>query len=155
MLDGDRGAAGDRGRVWRSRRSFAEFVVDGEALAGRLGDAIERMDLVPVLVRDWVAGFPAEDYQRLVGGASSMPQGGRAALYVCPECGDIGCGAITAVIEHGAETVIWRDFAYQVAFDRLDPGDLLADLDPIVFERAAYLEALAGVRDRWSSDRGV
>ena len=155
LLEGTREATRDRGRVRRSRRSFVEFVVDGEPLAGRLDDAIQGMDLVPVLVLDWPAGFPAEDYQRLTGETASTPQGDRVALYICPECGDIGCGAITAAIEQRVDTVVWRDFRYQTNFDRVDADDVLPDVDPIVFDRDAYLEVLTEFRGRWLSSHGI
>jgi len=37
---------------------------------------------------------------------------GRVAIYVCPECADIYCGAITAVIEKEGEKTVWRDVAH-------------------------------------------
>ena len=33
------------------------------------------------------------------------------AIYVCPICGDLECGAITARIEREADEIVWRDFA--------------------------------------------
>jgi hypothetical protein len=29
-------------------------------------------------------------------------------LYVCAECGDLGCGGVTAVVELTPDTVLWR-----------------------------------------------
>jgi hypothetical protein len=31
----------------------------------------------------------------------------RVAIYVCPECGDLGCGAITVAVSREEGTVIW------------------------------------------------
>ena len=33
--------------------------------------------------------------------------GDRVSLYVCAECGDLECGAITAVIEQQGSAVVW------------------------------------------------
>lgn len=49
----------------------------------------------------------------LVGDLPAPLPEGRASLYICAECGDMGCGGVTAVIERAADTVVWRDFGYQ------------------------------------------
>jgi hypothetical protein len=38
---------------------------------------------------------------------------GRIRLYVCPECGDINCGAITVKITKLDDMVVWSDFAVE------------------------------------------
>jgi hypothetical protein len=38
---------------------------------------------------------------------------GRSLLYVCPECGDIGCGAIAARILRKRDQISWSDFAHE------------------------------------------
>jgi hypothetical protein len=37
----------------------------------------------------------------------------RVMLFVCPACGDLGCGAITADIERDGDLVVWSRFGYQ------------------------------------------
>ena len=37
----------------------------------------------------------------------------RTALYVCPECGDLGCGAVSAVVSGGAGVISWSDFGFK------------------------------------------
>lgn len=63
-----------------------------------------------------VHGFPKQNAQaveRFTCAASPDSESGRILLYICPECGDIGCGAYSAFIEHGGGTYVWRDFAYE------------------------------------------
>ena len=36
----------------------------------------------------------------------------RVALCVCPECGDVLCGALTARITYSDREVVWSDFAF-------------------------------------------
>ncbi len=48
---------------------------------------------------NWPTGVALEDLDRLLGVASTSKLAGRSAMYVCAECGDLGCGALTAVIE--------------------------------------------------------
>ncbi|WP_143278627.1 hypothetical protein [Bradyrhizobium sp. Y36] len=70
---------------------------------------------------------------------SDVPTGGhRVALFVCPECGDVACGAITARVSRTDGGVQWSDFAYENGFD---PASTL-DLGPFQFDWAAYLNEM-------------
>ncbi|HEY1016496.1 MAG TPA: hypothetical protein VGE07_27545 [Herpetosiphonaceae bacterium] len=46
---------------------------------------------------------------------------GRRPLYVCNDCGHVGCGAITAVVERVGGVIIWRAFGFEANHD---PGSL-------------------------------
>jgi hypothetical protein len=37
----------------------------------------------------------------------------RVTLFVCSECADLGCGAITAEIARDGDLIVWSRFAYQ------------------------------------------
>ena len=74
----------------------------------------------------WLAGddWCRTAVRRLLGEAEPDAPDGRVTVYVCAECGDLGCGAITVVIERDNGAVRWRDWGYQknyeegfVAFD--------------------------------------
>jgi predicted RNA-binding Zn-ribbon protein involved in translation (DUF1610 family) len=70
---------------------------------------------------------------------SDVPIGGhRVALFVCPECGDVACGAITARVSRTERGVQWSDFAYENGFDAASK----LDLGPFEFEWAAYLSEI-------------
>ncbi len=66
-------------------------------------------------------------------------------IYGCPECADLACGAVTAVIEQDGDDYIWRDFAWQT--------DEHADLErngyhgigPFRFHGPDYRTALAAL----------
>jgi hypothetical protein len=62
----------------------------------------------------------------------------RRSLYVCPECGDLGCGALSAVIENVDNQIIWRDFGYQNNYEDIVHLDSYRDIGPFVFEAAEY-----------------
>jgi hypothetical protein len=61
-------------------------------------------------------------------GARSDLESERVEIYVCPECGDIGCGAVTAVVEVHGHRVIWRDFGLERDWEDSHAGRL--DLKP-------------------------
>jgi hypothetical protein len=143
----------DTGNTRRPRREYLDFIVDGESLgvklASILGGANLPADRVPVLVLDWPIGFPAEDYGRLAGELPASLPDGRVPLYICPECGDLGCGGVTAVVERTADTVVWREFGYQNDYEPFDQDEVLKDVGPFVSELKAYQDVLLRFRDRW------
>ena len=73
----------------------------------------------------------------------SLLETGRIMLYVCPECGDIGCGAITAQIEENAEYVVWHSFGYENDYDPsvLDLAEY-QEFGPYMFSKSEYLNTL-------------
>lgn len=40
-------------------------------------------------------------------------KGKRYAIYVCPLCGDLGCGAVSMKIERDSNIIIWKDFGFE------------------------------------------
>jgi len=66
---------------------------------------------------------------------------GRYSLYVCNECGDIGCGAITAKITKEKDAIIWSDFGYENTLDEVDylNNDKRQDF---YFDYAQYIDNL-------------
>ena len=127
-----------------------DFVIDGE----RLGEVLARElgpDVVPVLVTNWPAGFPADDFGGLVGEADSPLPDGRFPLYVCAECGDLGCSGVTAVIDRSDDTVVWRDLGYQ-DFEPFDDDERFDDVGPFVFDSTEYDSVLQRFRSEWSSE---
>ena len=125
------------GAGWSERR-FLDFVIDGTSLA----ESLHTGDLVGCL--GWgAAATEAQTRQTLLLQKPSILETGRVPLYVCPECGDIGCGAITARIEGTDRHFIWRDFGYENDYDPETPA-LTAHLSvgPFLFSKDDYRRAL-------------
>jgi hypothetical protein len=66
-------------------------------------------------------------------------------LFVCPECGDLGCGAITVAISAHGDTITWSDFRYENNYDATITTRY-ADVGPFRFDAAAYRNALEAAR---------
>lgn len=118
----------------KTQRDYLDFVVDGVSLSEKIGG-----DLVSCL--GWLV--PEQNKkavnQLMLKAESDLPEH-RYALYVCPECGELGCGAITAVIEKVDDTIIWRDFAFENDYDgEIQPID---EVDKFIFDRAQYRNTL-------------
>jgi hypothetical protein len=127
-------------------RQFLDFVVDGEPLRrrvmSRVGDVDQANDYASLLVTNWPVDLMADDVRMLLGEMHSPLADGRVPLYVCAECGGLGCGTISAVIEHPADTVIWRDFGWQTDYDPIVDREPFAEVGPFEFGREQYEAAL-------------
>jgi hypothetical protein len=124
-------------------RLSIDFVIDGMSLLDQLAKADGGYrDFMGCLV----AGFASENKRKtaqLLAGLAPDTQEGRYLLYVCPECGDIGCGSYGAkvkVTEHAAE---WFDFAYENGYE---PGRVLPHIGPFNFSLTKYKQALESAR---------
>ena len=124
-------------------RVYADFIIDGAPLsarAQRCGDLISALGWGS---RAWQDEAVA---RLLLEAPPDVPcGGGRTALYVCPEDGDLHCGTVTAVIERSGDHVVWRDFGFERGLD-IDPPELdthhLGDLGPFQFAWDAYQAAI-------------
>ncbi|MFJ8630054.1 oxidoreductase [Streptomyces sp. NPDC093568] len=129
---------------YQVHRDFVDFIVDGRPLLFQLSD----LDAVSPLASDVPpAIFTAQVRSLLLEAEAPLP-GGRYVIYGCPECADLACGAVTAVIDKEGDDFIWRDFAWQT--------DEHADLDlngyhgigPFRFRAAEYRAALGSLLDQ-------
>ena len=96
-----------RGATTTERWSW-DFVVDGQSLLERLGGGDAHG-----CARCLEAEIDAMIGQRLLGHAAPDLPSDRVALYLCPECGELSCGGITASVTRQGDRVIWRDFAWE------------------------------------------
>ncbi len=85
-----------------------DYLVDGVSLRERLkvGDMISPFG--------WLR--PAADArfrQILLLKQPSDLKPGRVPIFVCPECADYGCGAVTAAVTKDGDFIIWDSFAHE------------------------------------------
>jgi hypothetical protein len=90
-------------------RDFVDFIVDGRPLLFQLSD----LDAVSPLASDVPPAIFTAQVRSLLGETDAPLPGGRHVIYGCPECEDLACGAVTAVIERDGDDFIWREFAWQ------------------------------------------
>jgi hypothetical protein len=116
-----------------------DFVVDGHRLsaairgdvAGALGwgDVVWETSVTDKLLRRAEPDLPPD----------------RVALYVCPECGDLGCGAATASVSVDDREVVWRDFRWERDWEGASDDDAFP-IGPFHFDRHAYQQLLMAAR---------
>ncbi|HEY0216622.1 MAG TPA: hypothetical protein VGC57_09540 [Cellulomonas sp.] len=133
----------------RHESFFWEPMVDGTPLRRliALDEDDRRLDTadlgpvgenVPVLVHSWPTGLARRHVDPLLGTGPSELPGGRVPLYVCPVCADLGCGAVSALVERTATSVVWRDFGWDVWSVPEDGDEIRFDGGPFVFDRAQH-----------------
>ncbi|WP_210588425.1 oxidoreductase [Streptomyces sp. GESEQ-35] len=128
---------------YQVHRDFVDFIVDDRPLLFQLSD----LDAVSPLASDVPpAIFTAQVRSLLLETDAPLP-GGRYVIYGCPECEDLGCGAVTAVIEQEGEDFIWRDFAWQTEEDADLELNGYHGIGPFRFAGAEYRAALASLLD--------
>lgn len=112
-------------------RRFLDFVIDGQSLYKKVGDKISTLG--------WLNDEENQKavYRLLRKGQTDL-SGGRISIFICPECGDLGCGAVSAIIERIDDNIIWRDFGYQNNYDDALHIDDFEDLGPFTFNATEY-----------------
>src|SRR5262245_28285138 len=103
--------------TFKTERNSWDFVVDGISVRSIWQDA----DSFGAVVADSVGvlgwgepRFEAESVAKLQGNKQPDYPPNRVAMYVCPECGDLGCGAVTVAVNREAEAITWSDFRWEV-----------------------------------------
>ncbi|MET7711780.1 oxidoreductase [Streptomyces sp. NPDC005407] len=96
---------------YQVHRDFMDFIVDGRPLLFQLSG----LDAVSPLASDVPPAIFTAQVRTLLLDAAAPLEGGRCVIYGCPECEDIQCGAVTAVIERDEDDFVWRDFAWQTS----------------------------------------
>jgi len=111
----------------RAPARWMEYLVDGRPLS-RL---VPRGDRVGAL--GW-GGREAEARVARQFLGEDAGASGRAPLYVCGVCGDVGCGAVTVRVVRTADSFVWIDFETPDG-----PGGTSVAGYELHFERTAYL----------------
>ena len=121
-------------------RRFLDFVIDGKSLYPTFGDLITPFG--------WVTTDIAQkDIDRFLLKEPADFPNNRRSIYVCAECGDLGCGAVSAIIEENGDHIIWRDFGYQNNYDESLYLENYVDIGPFAFDRRDYERAIKSALD--------
>ncbi|MFN8657394.1 MAG: hypothetical protein U0105_13715 [Candidatus Obscuribacterales bacterium] len=118
-----------------------DFIIDGKSLAKtREFRQYNLVGCLDVNNQDWSSN--AANALRLMAPADTGAPT-RCMLFVCSECGDLGCGAITAQVSRRENCYVWSDFRYE----NHDPAmtEDYAHIGPFFFLATAYESALAGI----------
>ena len=120
-------------------RTSADFVVNGTSLLQTLVKADGGHS---DFMGRFIAGYPRINRSaadELLG--RLMPEtGDHLLLYICPECGDISCGAYATRVRRHAGNYTWLDFVYVNGYE---PPRAISTVGPFLFTAAEYEHAIA------------
>jgi hypothetical protein len=129
------------GSAYKRERHTFDLVVNGISLFRETGAS--KSDMCGSLADPHFEPEAARRFNDEVLGnlGAKLSVGGahRVALFVCPECGDLGCGAVTALVSRRAHSVRWSDFAFENDYDSLSPID---GVEVFEFEWPQYKSAI-------------
>lgn len=115
----------------KTPRDYLDFVIDGESLSEKI-----QGDFVSCFA--WSDEVNTKELRRLLLEDEADFPNNRRSLYVCPECGDLGCGAISAVIEPVGDKIIWRDFGYENNYEEEVRFNGYENIKSFTFDKNEY-----------------
>lgn len=124
----------------RTERRYLDFVIDGVSLCSRF-----HADFIPPLGWFMVEAQLAT-IERLRRKMPPELAHERTALCICPECGDLGCGAISLSVGGGAGVIKWQDFGIQNNYEDVIQRQGFEEVGPFTFDGAKYHLLFARVR---------
>jgi hypothetical protein len=127
--------------TYKTGRSYLDFVIDGISLAQRFTSA--GFDLVGVFSKSWIPEANEAALRRLLLEESPDFPNGRCSVFICSECGDLGCGAVSVHISASEDRIIWKDFGFENTYESEIRFEKLSDLGPFQFDIKNYRSKLS------------
>ncbi|MFN0249621.1 MAG: hypothetical protein ACKV2T_22245 [Kofleriaceae bacterium] len=113
-------------------RRYYDYTINGHPLRAMI-DPGDNIGLFGWLPHEFEVEFARS---LLLRGPSKLPSG-RVPLYICPECGDLGCQSLSARVIEERDRFVWTEFAYEANYDA-GPTTELFEVRPLSFEKRAY-----------------
>lgn len=109
---------------------FYEFDIDDVPLSNLL--QVDLKELTGMFTPEAAdSGYFVSQIAKYIG---RMPTD-RILLYVCSDCGDISCGALSAKIDFTENKIIWSDFAYE---NSIEIVERYPEVGPFDFSKEEY-----------------
>jgi hypothetical protein len=110
-------------------------------------------DMVSVFYYEYAREETIKAANRLLLTESADLPADRRSLFICSECGDIGCGAITALVVRDGHSIVWKAFGYENNYEENILLDNYKQIGPFTFGLVHYertllqaIESLKAVR---------
>lgn len=124
----------------RTERRYLDFTIDGVPLS-TLFDADFISPFGWLAANEQIASIDS----LLRKSPPDLPHG-RTTLYICPECGDLGCGAITMSMQREAGFIIWKNFGFQNNYEDVVHTKGFESIGPFTFDGRQYHEMFERIR---------
>lgn len=121
--------------------SMPHLLLKGSVISAMEGDA-HAAELAQSMAKSLI------EIDRLLGRISGDFDDASIALFVCPVCSDLGCGALTIELRATTDTISWVRFGWQDGItDEPQPWPLPEQ--SLSFERVTYESELLALRDHF------
>jgi hypothetical protein len=131
-------------------RDFFDLIVDGKSLFDQFVDA--ESDLASSFGFYTNTNLNIQIVDEFLKTQKSVLESERIMLFVCRECGDIGCGAITVEIEKKESSYVWKNFAWDNGYEEILKNDFI-DFQVLEFNKAEYESELNTLKKNWLQHR--
>jgi hypothetical protein len=109
------GWPGRRRKSGRTERFTLDFIIDGVSLHALLCSGL---DLCGLFSSKGDCAFRSGSNAYFLRELTGVPgEVRRVSLFICPECGNLGCGAIQMDLACDSEDVVWSRFGYENGYD--------------------------------------
>jgi hypothetical protein len=125
--------------TYKSERHFLDFIVNGQSLWEALGKS---HDMVSILCTEFAADGTKKGVKRLLLREKADLPNERRSLFICAECGDLGCGAITLEVHNENGKISWSNFGYENTCEDRVQFDEYAEIGPFTFDSTEYERTL-------------
>jgi hypothetical protein len=122
------------GRSQAARRYY-DYLISGVALRSLI-DPHDHIGVFGWLERAHETRFAKQLLRRA---PSDLPSG-RVPLYICPECADLGCGALSVRVIEDHDSFAWTDLGFETSFG--DPPAEFLDVRAFYFPKREYDTAI-------------
>jgi hypothetical protein len=126
-------------KITKADRKYIDFIISDQSLSQLL--RLSNMDLIGTFGWSENTEYENKKVDEFLGKQTPELETGRTCFYVCPECGDIGCGAITAKIELTDKNVIWKDFGYENDYSDSN-FEKYKGIGPFIFDKKEYYKTI-------------
>jgi len=133
-----------KSQVNRHERHYLDYIIAGQSLLEKLG--LAHLDKISPFGWQTDKAYQWERLNDLALSQQAKQKPQRAILYVCPECGDIDCGVITAQVLDLGNRIVWKDFGYETSYAGLI--ETYPTAEPIELDREPYFKALLSLGHR-------
>jgi len=126
----------------KTRRAYLDFIVNGQSLH----DLLKPVDRIGCL--GWLPPKAEQIIvEQLTTELLSELGNHRYSIYICPECGDIGCGAITVQIEKTEDGFVWKNLGYENDYDEsISDFKRYEKIGPFHFRKSEYVNTIKKIK---------
>ncbi|MCK7591633.1 hypothetical protein M0G43_13680 [Subsaxibacter sp. CAU 1640] len=127
-------------------RNVFDIVINGKSLTDKLIEG--KLDTIPVFGFYGQTNYELETIMEFMLEKDSDLDSERIKLFICRECGDVGCGAITVEIEKTDKTFKWNSFMWENGFEKMKEHDRI-QTEPLEFMKSQYEDEFNKLRGFW------